>query len=48
MEYQKIINSLNKTPNQPAKFKTKNQVKINDQSEGTTRKIIKLDLKLQC
>ena len=35
MEYQKIINLLNKTPNQPAKFKTKNQVKINDQSEGT-------------
>ena len=35
MEYQKIINVLNKTPNQPAKFKTKNQDKINDQSQRT-------------
>ena len=35
MEYQKIINSLNNTPNQPSKFKTKYWVKINDESRGT-------------
>ena len=29
MEYQKIINLLNKTPNQPTKFRTKNWVEIN-------------------
>ena len=35
MEYQKIINLLDNTPNLPAKFKTKNWVEINDQSCGT-------------
>ena len=35
MEYQKIINLLDKTPNQPSKFKTKNWVEINDESRGT-------------
>ena len=35
MEYQKIINLLENTPNQPSKFKTKNWVKINDASRGT-------------
>ena len=29
MEYQKIINLLDNTPNQPIKFKTKNRVEIN-------------------
>ena len=29
MEYQKIINLLGNTPNQPSKFKTKNSVEIN-------------------
>ena len=35
MEYQKIINLLDNTPNQPTKFKTKNWVKVNDESRGT-------------
>ena len=35
MEYQKIINSLDNTPNQPSKFRTKNWVEINDDSRGT-------------
>ena len=30
MEYQKIINLLDNTPNQPPKFKTKNWAEIND------------------
>ena len=35
MEYQKKENLLDNTPNQPSKFKTKNCVKINDESQGT-------------
>ena len=35
MEYQKIINLLDNTPNQTTKFKTKNWVAINDDSRGT-------------
>ena len=35
MEYQKIINSLDNTPNQLIKFRTKNWVEINDDSRGT-------------
>ena len=35
MEYQKIINLLDNTPDQPSKFMTKNWVKINDDSRGT-------------
>ena len=35
MEYQKIINLLDNTPNQPAKFGSKNWVEINDESRGT-------------
>ena len=34
MEYQKIINLLDETTNQPSKFITRNWVEINDQSEG--------------
>ena len=34
MEYQKIINSLDHTMNQPSKFKTRNWVEINDESRG--------------
>ena len=34
MEYQKIINLLDDTPNQPSKFRTRNWVKINDESKG--------------
>ena len=32
MEYQKIINLLDNTPNQPIKFRTKNWVEINNES----------------
>ena len=35
MEYQKIIILLDNTLNQASKFKTKNCVKINDESRGT-------------
>ena len=35
MEYQKIINLLDNTPNQPSNFKTKSWWKINDESRGT-------------
>ena len=35
MEYQKTINLLDNTPNQPNKFRTKNWVEINDQSRAT-------------
>ena len=35
MEYQKIINLLDNTPNQPTKFRTKKWVKTNDGSRGT-------------
>ena len=35
MKYKKIMNLLENTPNQPSKFKTKNRVKVNDESRGT-------------
>ena len=35
MEYQKIANFLDSTSNQRSKFRTKNWVKINDESRGT-------------
>ena len=35
MEYQKITNLLENTPNQPSKFRTKNWVEVNDESCGT-------------
>ena len=35
MEYQKMLNLLDNTPNQPTKFRTKNWVEINDESCGT-------------
>ena len=38
MKYQKIINLLDNTPNQPAKFRTKGWVKVNDESRGTYNK----------
>ena len=34
MEYQKIINLLENTPNQLSKFRIKNWIEINDQSRG--------------
>ena len=41
MEHQKIINLLDNTPNQPTKFRTKN-----DDSHGSLIQIFKLNLKL--
>ena len=38
MEYQKIINLLDNTPNQPSKFRTRNCVGINNESRGTYNK----------
>ena len=35
MEYQKIINLLDDTTNQPSKFKTRNCAEINDESRET-------------
>ena len=35
MEYQKTINLLGNTPNQPSKFRTKNWIEINDDARGT-------------
>ena len=35
MEYQKIVNLLDKEINQPSKFTTRNWVEINDESGGT-------------
>ena len=35
MEYHAMINLLDSTPNQPSKFRTKNWIKINDNSCGT-------------
>ena len=34
MEYQKIINLLDKTPDQLSKFRIKNWIEISDQSRG--------------
>ena len=34
MEYQKIANLIDETPNQPSKFRTKNLVEINDEPRG--------------
>ena len=33
MEYQKIANLLDNTPDQPSKFRTNNWVEINDESK---------------
>ena len=35
MEYQKIINLLDKRPNQPTKYRTKSSVKINNEERRT-------------
>ena len=34
MDYQKIINLLDNTSNEPSKFRTKNWIEINDESRG--------------
>ena len=41
MEYQKIINFLENTPNQPTKFRTKNWVEINETHVERTTLIVK-------
>ena len=38
MEYQKVINLLDNTLNQPSKFRTKNWVQLNDESRGKYKK----------
>ena len=48
MEYQKLINLLENTPNQPSKFRTKNWVEINDDKVERITPIVILNLKLQC
>ena len=48
MEYQKIINLLDNTPNQPTKFRTKDWVEINDDTRGTCNINIQTKFKLQC
>ena len=48
MEYQKIIQLLDNTPNQPTKFRTKNLVEKHVSHVGHITLIVKLDLKLQC
>ena len=45
MEYQKIINLLENTPNQPTKFRTKKWVEINDKSCGTYNTNIQINFK---
>ena len=45
MKYQKIVTLLDNTPNPPSKFKTKNCVKINDESQGTYNKDNQIRLK---
>ena len=37
MEYQKVINLLDDTTNQPSKFRTKDWVEIIDESRGKIR-----------
>ena len=46
MEYQKIINLIDNTSNQPSKLRTKNWVEINDHALEHKTKIVKL--KHQC
>ena len=38
MEYQKIINLLDNTLDQPVKFRTKNWVEVNDDARRTNNK----------
>ena len=48
MKYQKIINLLDNTPNQPTKFRTKNQVEINDESRRTYNSNDQIRFNFQC
>ena len=46
MEYPKIINLLDNTPNQPSKFRTKNWVGINDGSYGVYNTASQINVKV--
>ena len=48
MKYQKIINLLDNTLNQPIKFRTKNWIEINDESRGTYNANSQIKLNFQC
>ena len=48
MGYQKIINVLGNTLNQPTKSRQKKLVEINDELGGSITQMVKLDLKFQC
>ena len=48
MEYQKIINFLDNTPNHLSKFRTKNWVEKNDVHGERITTIAKFNLTLQC
>ena len=45
MEYQKTINLLDDTANEPSKFRTRNWVEINAESRGTFNKINQIKFK---
>ena len=45
MKYQKIANLIEDASNQPSKFRTKNQVEINDESRGTYNANTQIKLK---
>ena len=47
MESQKLINFLDDTTNRPSKFRTKNYVKIYDESRETYNLSNQLNFKLQ-
>ena len=46
MEYEKIINFLDNTPNQPSKFRTKTWVEINDESRGKYNEVNQIWFKI--
>ena len=48
IEYQKSINLLDNTPTQPANFRTKIWVEMNDNYVECIMLMVKLNLKLQC
>ena len=48
MEYQRIVNLLDNTPNQSTKLRTKNWVEINDDSRGTYNTNSQIKFKLRC
>ena len=48
MDYQKVINLLDNTSNEPSKFRAKNWVEIMRKDVEHITLIIKLNLNLQC